>query len=117
MAMFVRFVQIVAITSAALCLVPAGAHFFELPNKMALSPSEYMTVQKIYAGWALFGVVLIIAIAATLVTAVLTYDDRTAFLLSLLAFFGIAVTLAIFLLFTYPMNLSQPELDGYAGGF
>jgi hypothetical protein len=31
-----------------------GAHFFELANKMSLSPDEYMTVQKIYAGWSLF---------------------------------------------------------------
>ena len=43
-----------------------GAHFFELANKMSLSPDEYMTVQKIYAGWSLFG----IAIVMKLVTLV-----------------------------------------------
>jgi hypothetical protein len=33
------------------------AHLFELANKMAMSSPEYMTVQKIYAGWSFFGIV------------------------------------------------------------
>ena len=35
--------QIAAITSVALCVIPAGAHFFERANKMALSPADYMS--------------------------------------------------------------------------
>jgi hypothetical protein len=50
--MLVKFLGLVAVVSVAMCLVPAGAHFFELANKMSMSESEYMTVQKIYAGWS-----------------------------------------------------------------
>jgi hypothetical protein len=37
----------------ALAVVPAGAHFFELPNKIRLSQEQYFTEQGIYRGWAL----------------------------------------------------------------
>jgi hypothetical protein len=37
----------------ALALVPAGAHLFELPNKIGLSQDRYFIVQSIYRGWAL----------------------------------------------------------------
>src|SRR5262249_1027081 len=37
------------------------ANFFELANKMSLSTAEYMTAQKIYAGWSFFGVAIIAA--------------------------------------------------------
>jgi hypothetical protein len=56
--MLLESVRLLTIVSVALCLVPAGAHLFELANKMALSPAEYMTVQKIYAGWAFFGIAI-----------------------------------------------------------
>jgi hypothetical protein len=36
--------QFSAIVSTALALVPSGAHFFELPNKIGLSQEEYFTV-------------------------------------------------------------------------
>jgi hypothetical protein len=42
----------------ARAFVPSGAHLAGLPNKMALSPAEYMVVQRIYRGWALFGTVV-----------------------------------------------------------
>jgi hypothetical protein len=42
-------VRFLAVILTALALVPAGAHFFELPNKIGLSQEEYFTVQRIYA--------------------------------------------------------------------
>jgi hypothetical protein len=42
-----RFVRVLAVVSVAFCLIPAGAHFFELANKMSLSTAEYMTAQRI----------------------------------------------------------------------
>jgi len=48
--MLLASVRLLAVVSVALSLVPAGAHFFEPANKMSLSPVQYMTVQKIYAG-------------------------------------------------------------------
>jgi hypothetical protein len=57
-----------------MCLVPAGAHFFELANKMSMSPPEYMTVQKIYAGWSFFGIAVIAALVL-----ILTYPTGLLF--------------------------------------
>ncbi len=44
----------IAILFAALA---AMAHLLELPNKIGLSREDYFTVQAIYRGWALLGVV------------------------------------------------------------
>src|SRR5262249_7609690 len=92
-----------------LCLIPAGTHFFELANKMSLSTAEYMTTQKIYAGWSFFGVAIIAAIAFTLTHTVMVGADRTAFLLSLTALLCLVATQAIFWTFTYPMNVATND--------
>jgi hypothetical protein len=42
----------------ALALAPALAHLLELPNKIGLSHDAYLTVQQIYRGWALLGLVV-----------------------------------------------------------
>jgi hypothetical protein len=65
--MALRVVQFLAVVLTALALVPVGAHFFEMPNKIGLARDQYFTVQAIYRGWALFGAVLIPAIVANLV--------------------------------------------------
>ncbi len=68
--------QFIALVLAALALIPAGAHFFELPNKMALDGQAYLTVQQIYAGWSLFGIALIGSLAANLALAVAVRRER-----------------------------------------
>src|SRR3546814_2690209 len=60
--MGLRVMQFAAIVLTALALVPAGAHYFELWNKIDLSQEHYFVVQGIYRGWALFGFVLLPAI-------------------------------------------------------
>jgi hypothetical protein len=105
--MLLKSVGLLAVVSVAMCLVPAGAHFFELANKMSMSPPEYMTVQKIYAGWSFFGIAVIAALLLTLMHAFLVRSDRTAFLLSLAAFLCLAATQGIFWTFTYPMNVAS----------
>jgi Domain of unknown function (DUF1772) len=102
--MVFKSVRLLAVVSVALCLVPAGAHFFELANKMSLSPAEYMTVQKIYAGWSFFGIPIFIALFLTLLHTFMVGADRTSYLLSLTAFLCLAATQVIFWMFTYPMN-------------
>jgi hypothetical protein len=62
-----KVMQFLSIVLTALALVPAGAHLFELPNKIGLSQDRYFIVQDIYRGWALFGIVLIPTVAANLV--------------------------------------------------
>ncbi len=100
-------VQLAAIVLVALALVPAGAHFFEMPNKMGLDPDRYMTVQSIYTGWALFGIVIYAALAATLAHAYVVRREPRALALSLGAFLCIAATQVIFWTYTYPMNAAS----------
>ncbi len=102
--MALRVVQFLAIVLTALALVPAGAHLFELPNKIGLAQEAYFTVQGIYRGWALFGVVLFGALAANLALTVLLRRRHRPFGLALAAFVLIAATLAIFFTWTYPAN-------------
>jgi hypothetical protein len=99
-------VRLLAVISVAFCLIPAGAHFFELANKMSLSTAEYMTAQKIYAGWSFFGLAITAAIVLTLTHTLMVRAERTTFLLSLAALVCLGVTQAIFWAFTYPMNVA-----------
>jgi len=105
--MLLKFLGLIAIVSVAMCLVPGGAHFFELANKLSMSQPEYMTVQKIYAGWSLFGIAFIAALLITLMHTFMVRRDRTAFFLSLAAFLCLAATQGIFWRFTYPMNVAS----------
>ena len=56
--MALRLVQFLAIMLAALALLPNRAHLAALPNKMAMAQPAYFVAPQIYAGWALFGIVL-----------------------------------------------------------
>jgi hypothetical protein len=98
--------RLFTIVMVALCLVPAGAHFFELTNKMSLSPVAYMTVQKIYAGWSFFGVPIITALLLTSIHAFTMRNDRAAFLMSGTAALCLAATQVVFWMFTYPINVA-----------
>jgi hypothetical protein len=96
--------RFLAVVLTALALVPAGAHLFELPNKIGLDQEPYFIVQGIYRGWALFGIVLLGALVADLALAIGVRRARTPFRLALLAFLLVAATLAIFFTWTYPAN-------------
>jgi hypothetical protein len=102
--MILELVQFLAVILTALALVPSGAHLFELPNKIGLSQEQYFTVQAIYRGWALFGIVLFGALGANLVHAVMVHGQRRSFWLALIASLCIAGTLAIFFAWIYPAN-------------
>ena len=104
--MIFESVRLLAVISVAICLIPAGAHFFELVNKMSLSTAEYITTQKIYAGWSFFGLAIIAAIVFTLTHTLMVRAKRTAFLLSLTALLCLGATQVIFWTFTYPVNVA-----------
>ena len=72
---------------------------------MYLSVPEYMTTQKIYAGWSFFGVAIIAAILFTLTHTLMVRGERAAFFLSLTALLCLGATQVIFWTFTYPMNV------------
>ena len=62
-----KTVQLAAIVLTAIAMAAGWAHLLELPNKIGLSWDDYLTVQQIYRGWALLGVVVIgapVALAA-----------------------------------------------------
>jgi hypothetical protein len=102
--MLTRTTQFFAMILTALALVPAGAHLFELPNKIGLSQADYFTAQAIYRGWSLFGIVLFAALFANLVLSVRLRGQGGAFALALAAFVLVAATLMIFFVWTYPAN-------------
>jgi hypothetical protein len=84
--------------------VPSGAHLAALPNKMTMAQASYFVAQQIYAGWALFGIVLFGALATNLAhTIVLRRLDRS-FSYALASFLLIAAGLAIFFVWTFPTN-------------
>lgn len=105
--MVLTVVRVLGLAGIALYLVPTGAHLFELPGKMAMSPEDYMVVQRIYTGWALFGVVVFPAILLTLLHAIMLRRDRGPLMLSLSALLCLVATQVIFWLFTYPMNVAS----------
>jgi hypothetical protein len=104
-----KVLQFCAIMLTAMALVPAGAHLFELPNKIGLDQNAYFTVQGIYRGWALFGIALIGALVANGVLALLLVLRRRPYVLPLAAFLLMAATLAIFFTWTYPANQATSD--------
>ena len=99
-----KIIQFLALTLTALALVPSGAHLFALPNKINLVAEQYFIVQSIYRGWSLFGIVLIGALIANLALALLLRGRGAPFVLALLAFLCMALTLVVFFIWTYAAN-------------
>ena len=102
----IKAFQFIAMVLTALTLVPLGAHLFELPNKIDLGQTDYFIAQNIYRGWALFGAVMVAAVAANLVLAVLIRGDGVAFVLVVVNLLCLVATLMIFFAFTYPTNVA-----------
>ena len=104
--MGLKAIQFLALIFTALALVPAGAHFFELPAKLAMPQEEYLSVQQLDRGWAFLGAFLLIAIVTNLALVVLLRRRRIAFHFAAIAFFLVIAALAIFFTWTYPVNLA-----------
>lgn len=102
--MTARIFAFAAIVLTAIALVPSGAHLFELPGKIALDRDAYFTVQRIYAGWSLFGIVLIGAVPVLLVLIFLLRADRPAVFFASVALLALLLDLAIFFAWTFPAN-------------
>jgi hypothetical protein len=103
-----KAVQALAVILTGLALVPAGAHLFELPNKIGLPRDAYFAAQGLYRGWALFGFVWFGALAANLglAAALRRRRARAAARLALAAGLLVALSLAVFFAWTYPANLA-----------
>jgi hypothetical protein len=83
---------------------PAMAHLLSLRNKMHLGANEYQTVQKIYRGWALLGILLVLALLFNLLLTFTTLQNATLFYLNAGAFLCMLSSLLIFFIFTFPVN-------------
>lgn len=94
----------VALFTTAVCLGPALAHLFELPNKMELDRDSYFTVQAIYRGWNLFAFGLLVQFAS--IAAFIVLSRRTGELLwpALIALLGLIAAQALFWIYTFPAN-------------
>jgi hypothetical protein len=99
-----RVIAVLAIILTALALVPSGAHLFALPNKIGLTQEEYFVAQSLYRGWALFGIVLISALAANVALSIVFHGQGMSFYLAGAAALCMGVTLAIFFIWIYPVN-------------
>lgn len=99
-----NLLRFTALLFAALALGPALAHLLELPNKIDLTREDYLTIQQIYRGWALLGIVVFGALLSTLAYAIAARRRRGEFLPALIAFFCIVGTQVVFWTFTYPAN-------------
>lgn len=99
-----RVIAGLAILLTALALVPAGAHLFALPNKIGLAQEDYFVAQSLYRGWALFGIVLISALAANGALSIVLRGQGMSFYLAGAAALCMGVTLAIFFAWIYPAN-------------
>ena len=99
-----KVVQFIAVVFTALALVPSGAHFFALPNKIGLAQDQYFIVQSIHRGWSLFGIALFGALIANFALALMLRGRGMPFAFALSAFFCIALTLVVFFIWTYAAN-------------
>jgi hypothetical protein len=99
-----RGLKLAAVLVTALAVVPSGAHFFELFNKINLPEQQYLIVQGIYRGWAAFGVVLTAAVIINFVLGFALWRRGGRAWPAILAGFLVAATLVIFFTWTYPAN-------------
>ncbi|HZW08484.1 MAG TPA: hypothetical protein VFF69_01145 [Phycisphaerales bacterium] len=93
-----------AIVLVALTLGPSLAHLLELPNKIGLDRAAYFTVQQVYRGWALLGILIFLALASTLTLTIMLRRERRPMLLSAVSFIALAAGQAVFWAFTFPAN-------------
>jgi hypothetical protein len=102
--MWLNIFRFCSLLFTALSMGAALAHLFELPNKINLPSDEYLTVQQIYRGWSLLGIVVVGALISTLLLTIMIRKQESVFALTLTALLCIGATQIIFWIFTYPVN-------------
>lgn len=95
-----------AILFTLLSLAPGLAHLFEMPRKLRLSRDDYFLVQQVYKGWDLFGIAILLQLAALVVLAVRSYRDYYIFRPVIAALAFMLAAQALFWLFTFPANMA-----------
>jgi hypothetical protein len=95
----VRFLRLFFVALAS-----AMAHLLELLNKINLPRDEYLTVQQIYRGWALLGIVVAGALFSTLALTIMSRHQPQAFTYALIAFLCVIGAQVVFRTYTWPTN-------------
>ena len=97
-------VRFLAVIVTGLAVIAPAAHLFELPGKIQMSAQDYFVVQRIYLGWWMVGLFLPAALILNLALAFVVRTDRTALVLACVAAALIVLNLAIFVVWTQPVN-------------
>ena len=102
--MGIRIIQFLSLLFAALALGPAMAHLLELPNKINLSREDYLTLQQIYRGWNLLGIIVAAALISALALTITLRREQRAFVFALIGLLCLVGTQVVFWTYTYPAN-------------
>jgi hypothetical protein len=94
----------IAIFASVIALGGGLAHLYELPRKIALTRDAYFTVQQIYAGWDLFGIVLAVQLVSLALLAWCSLPEHYVFRPVLAALVLLLVAQGLFWMFTFPAN-------------
>jgi hypothetical protein len=97
-------VQLSAIAFAALTLVPAGAHVFDIHAKLQLPPAEYLAVQRLQDGFVLFAVAGLLAAAAIGVHTFIVRRSPASYGWSIAALVGVVAAQIVFWSLAYPVS-------------
>jgi hypothetical protein len=98
------FLFCLALLATLIALAPGAAHLIELPRKMALSQERYFIVQRIYAGWALFGIPIAVQFFALALLTWRSAREYYVFRPVLAALLLMLAAQGCFWLFTFPAN-------------
>lgn len=93
-----------AILASLLALSPDVAHLFEMPRKLTLSRDAYFTVQKIYAGWELFGAATLAQFLTLVLLARASFREYYVFRPVLASLVLMLMAQALFWLFAFPAD-------------
>lgn len=93
-----------ALLATLFALAPGMAHVLEMPRKLLLAREAYFTVQQIYAGWSLFGIVILIQCAALALLAWRSRREYYVFRPVLTALLLMLAAQILFWSFTFPAN-------------
>lgn len=103
-----RALLFLSLLLGAIMLIPSGAHVLEMPHKFAMDHSAYLTAQQMYAGWALFGLPIIVKLPLDATLCIVMWQTRRPIALGALSsaiFIGSG--LIVFFLYVQPANLAS----------
>jgi hypothetical protein len=102
--MLIKSVFFCSIFFTSVILTASLSHLLSLNNKIKMPASEYLIAQKVYYGWALLAIPVVLTLISVLVQLILLRRGYQGSGLTFAAFIILALTQVIFWLFTFPAN-------------